>query len=121
VSREVWGTFSVKDHCKQRAFVAEVLLYDRLVIPYPPNEQERARWASQGWDPQKLDGVLKILDDRWDRDNWWAVLDPPGLFRPVLWDASRHAARAHAAKNGTEQFLSIRPVARSRLTSVAAS
>jgi hypothetical protein len=33
---ELWGTFSVKDHLRERAFVAEVLLYDRLVIPRPP-------------------------------------------------------------------------------------
>ncbi len=106
MSREVWGTFSVKDHCKQRAFVAEVLLYDRLVIPYPPND-ERERWADNGWDPQKLDSILKILDDRWDRDNLWAVLDPPGLVRPVLWDAHRQgqwATRQAAATQATEEM-----------------
>lgn len=105
VSREVWGTFSVKDHCARRAFVAEVLLYDRLVIPYPPAE-ERKRWADSGWEPQKLDCVLKILDDRWDGDDWSAVLNPPGLVRPVLWNASRQAewaTRQAAAAQATEE------------------
>lgn len=104
MGREVWGTFSVKDHCKPRAFVAEVLMYDRLVIPYPP-ESERQRWARKGWDPEKLDTVLKILDDRWDRNNTFAVLEPAGLFRPVLWDgphqalwASRQSAAAQASE-----------------------
>ena len=106
MSREVWGTFSVKDHCHQRAFVAEVLLYDRLVIPYPPDEHERSRWADQGWDPQRLDQMLKVLDERWDRDNPWATLDPPGLVRPVPWDHSRRAqwaTRQTAAAETTDE------------------
>ena len=38
----VWGTFSVRDHCRPGAFVREVLLYDRLVVPYPdPNARAR--------------------------------------------------------------------------------
>ena len=37
---EIWGTFSVKDHLRRRPFVAEVLLYDRLMIPRPPTPQE---------------------------------------------------------------------------------
>ena len=105
VGHEVWGTFSVKDHCRPRAFVAEVLLYDRLVIPYPP-ENERQRWADNGWDPQKLDSTLKILDKRWDGGNFWTVLDPPGLFRPVLWDGFRQslwASRQKAAAQAKDE------------------
>lgn len=49
MSRERWGTFSVKDHQRKRAFVAETLLYDRLIIPYPPNPEERKRWSEQKW------------------------------------------------------------------------
>ena len=30
---EIWGTFSVMDHLRPGAFLAEVVLYDRLVIP----------------------------------------------------------------------------------------
>ena len=85
--------------------MSEVLLYDRLVIPYPPSE-DRRRWADSGWEPDELDDVLKILDDRWDKDNWWAVLDPPGLVRPVLWDAARRtqwATRRAAATQATEE------------------
>lgn len=36
---EQWGTFSVKDHLRSRAFVAEVILFDKLVIPRPATKQ----------------------------------------------------------------------------------
>lgn len=77
MGKQVWGTFSVKDHCDPGAFVAEVMLYDRLVIPIPPDAGERARWDSQHWDPARLDTILEILGDR--------------AF-PVKWDASREAS-----------------------------
>jgi hypothetical protein len=30
MSTEAWGTFSVQDHLAERAFIADVLLYDSL-------------------------------------------------------------------------------------------
>lgn len=63
MNRERWGTFSVKDHQRPRAFVAEVMLYDRLVIPYPPTPEERARWNAQKWNPGLLDAKLEILGE----------------------------------------------------------
>jgi hypothetical protein len=30
-----WGALSVKDHLDARALTAEVLLYDRLIVPEP--------------------------------------------------------------------------------------
>jgi hypothetical protein len=46
---ELWGTFSVRDHLRRRAFVAELLIYDRLVIPYPPpgDGVEYGRWRAK--------------------------------------------------------------------------
>jgi hypothetical protein len=48
---ELWGTFSVRDHLVSRAFVADVLLYDQLVIPtMPENDDEREHgllWGAQ--------------------------------------------------------------------------
>ncbi len=68
---ELWGTFSVKDHLRDRAFVAEVLLYDRLVIPRPPTADEEkpksdeqsqwTRWGASGWKPGRLEKLLDIL------------------------------------------------------------
>ena len=48
---ELWGTFSVRDHLRRRAFIADVLLYDRLVIPYPPDDEQRREWRSEGVGP----------------------------------------------------------------------
>lgn len=78
MSKQVWGTFSVKDHCDSHAFVAEVMLYDRLVIPVPSNDQERARWHEMGWQPERQGQLLNILGERgyvvsWDaakRESW---------------------------------------------------
>ncbi|HEX7090579.1 MAG TPA: hypothetical protein VF192_10635 [Longimicrobiales bacterium] len=78
MARQVWGTFSVRDHTRPGAFVTDVLLYDRLVVPVPPDEAERARWEREGWQPDRLDALLEILGDRavrvpWtqDRRNTW--------------------------------------------------
>jgi hypothetical protein len=73
MSKQVWGTFSVKDHCDPNAFVAEVMLYDRLVIPVPPDNEARAKWDKELWQPDRLDKLLKILDERafvvkWDEE-----------------------------------------------------
>jgi hypothetical protein len=58
----LWGTFSVSDHLRKRAFVADVLLYDKLVIPYPPDDEQRTRWRKQRWNPGRLERKLEILD-----------------------------------------------------------
>lgn len=64
MARQVWGTFSVKDHREPRAFIADVMLYDRLVIPVPPDDAERERWQREGWDPTRLDRLLTVLGER---------------------------------------------------------
>lgn len=64
MARERWGTFSVKDHLMTRPFIADVLLYNRLVIPYPPDQEEKDRWTAQNWQPDKLDKCLDILKDK---------------------------------------------------------
>jgi len=46
VDPEFWGTFSVADHRRRRAFVADVLLYDRVAIPVPDGADEVERWRS---------------------------------------------------------------------------
>lgn len=63
MNRERWGTFSVSDHKRKRAFVADILLYDRLIIPYPANDNERAYWWKKTWMPGRLDSYLDILGD----------------------------------------------------------
>jgi hypothetical protein len=70
MSRERWGTFSVSDHQRPRAFVAEVLLYDRLIIPFPPDKKERDRWEGNKWKPDLQEKKLKILGDSAVRVPW---------------------------------------------------
>lgn len=85
---EIWGTFSVMDHVKQGAFLAEVVMYDRLVIPIPPDpehaetpedlrfaEKQWERWERHGWNPARQREVLSILKDT-------AI--------PIEWNRARH-------------------------------
>lgn len=72
---EIWGTYSVRDHLRPRPFVTDVFLYDRLMIPRPPNPKEEAddeglaadnrgkeytRWRKD-WDPDRQVELLDIL------------------------------------------------------------
>jgi hypothetical protein len=85
---QVWGTFSVTDHLAERPFVADVLLYDRLVVPVPTGE-DRERWEQQGREPQKLETLLGILGGDLARAVPWG-----GVHRAAFeerWRASREA------------------------------
>jgi uncharacterized membrane protein len=44
MSIERWGAFSVVDHKDARKLAADVLLYDRLVLP-TPMDWDRERWV----------------------------------------------------------------------------
>jgi hypothetical protein len=74
---ERWGAFSVVDHRDARKLAADVLLYDRLILPKPP-AWDRERWRLKDWDPDGLDRRLEQLGDRaipatWDleRQKQW--------------------------------------------------
>lgn len=43
--------------------MADVLLYDRLVIPYADQATERLRWMSEGWAPDLQEKKIAILAD----------------------------------------------------------
>jgi len=68
-----WGTFSVVDHKDAAAMAPEVLLYDKLVLPYPSSDEERQRWDAAGRDTSLLDRRLSELGPLavkalWDSD-----------------------------------------------------
>src|SRR5215471_10947958 len=67
---ERWGSFSVVDHKATDALVTDVLAYDRLVFPVPPDQAERARWTANAWDPDLQDKRLQELGDRAIRVPW---------------------------------------------------
>jgi hypothetical protein len=58
---ELWGTFSTRDHRRTKPFVADVILYDKLVIPYPSNDSERQYWLNKKWNPARQKDCLDIL------------------------------------------------------------
>jgi hypothetical protein len=98
MSREVWGTFAINDHCRERAFVADVMLYDRLVIPVPPDTL--AEDDKKLWSPYQVDRQLELLAVLGDR------------ARPIQWDQYHRqtwknkfdAAKAAAAETSPDAF-----------------
>ena len=79
---ELWGTFSVRDHLVNRAFIADVLLYDLLVIPTMPESEDETEWPAS-WGLAKQRALLNDLGDLaipipWDkgrRDTWQKRFD----------------------------------------------
>ncbi|MBB2701481.1 UNVERIFIED_ORG: hypothetical protein GGI66_006202 [Rhizobium esperanzae] len=67
------GHFSVKDHLASRAFVADVILYDRLLIPTLPQDEDEEAWP-KSWNLQKQRSILADLGD---------------LAVPIPWTAGR--------------------------------
>jgi hypothetical protein len=80
----VWGTFAVSDHVVKRAFVADVLLYDRLVVPTPtPDDMDR--WEQNEWQPERLRSLLDVLYDP-NPDYRLAVEVPWGPRQRQQWE-----------------------------------
>jgi hypothetical protein len=91
---ERWGTFSVKDHTRPRAFVTEVLLYDRLLIPNPPDLTERHRWADKDWKPARLAMCFELLKDRAIKVPWDQQRQKTYKSRLAATRAAGHDARS---------------------------
>ncbi len=94
---ERWATFAVNDHLREKPFVADVLLYDKLVIPHPPPEDagELKRWKENQWSPAWLDSLQEILGN---------------LVEPVPWDEykrSEFSDRWRAAKQAGEDAYAV--------------
>jgi hypothetical protein len=120
---ELWGTFSVGDHLRRRAFVADVLLYDRLVIPTPPesDNDEQKRWRQMGWRPERQRRILDLIGKErlivvpWTqshRNHWEAmyrksrsetgVRSPGAVARSQIAEAT--AADVSRVRNARESF-----------------
>jgi len=63
MAKQRWGTFSVADHLNVRSLVPDVLLFDRLVFPYPSDKAEWTYWNREGWDPALLDYCFLKLEE----------------------------------------------------------
>jgi hypothetical protein len=113
---ELWGTFSVRDHCRRGAFIAEVLLYDQLLLPVVPTaddfereaqakgekvdagklaRQDWERWTKAGWNPARQTLLTIILRNK-DR----VGLIPWTLDRQSEWKARMYAEFSNARRDG---------------------
>jgi len=55
-----WATFSVRAHRDLGSLSTDLLLYDKLILPVPEDEEEFGRWVKNRWDPAKIaDTVVK--------------------------------------------------------------
>jgi hypothetical protein len=99
MSSNVWGTFSVADHCRPNAFAAEALLFERLVIPVPADGAEVDRWkqpnparSDDTWDPERQQRLLRLLGTEKEK----GIGDRPLAFE-VEWSAEKwHLERSRA-------------------------
>lgn len=70
----LWGAVSVADHLRPNAFVAEIGLFDALVVPVPSPGELEAEWAGP-WDGAGQRRLLSLIpDDRLRRVPWNAML-----------------------------------------------
>jgi hypothetical protein len=74
MSRQLWGCYAVADHLQRRAFVSDVLLYERLVIPVRPSDEPGREaytvWRTSGWEPERQERLLNILGEIAHRVPW---------------------------------------------------
>jgi hypothetical protein len=100
---ELWATFSVRDHTRPGAFIAEVLFYDKLLIPVVPTQadglsdeeakQEWERWNGNGWDPARQTQICGILGSHAEPIPWTAE-------RQHEWKTAMAAKFSDARRNG---------------------
>lgn len=105
---ERWGSLSVDDHVDTVALVANVLLYDRLVVPVMTDQvdrDERAYWNSKGWNPDLQSQRLDELEDLAIRRPWSAARRQ--LFRTRTQEiaAEQHDAGVVDSKHLTRMIL----------------
>ncbi len=62
---QLWGTFAVDDHLRKRAFVAETLLFDHLIVPIPAADEKDAykNWEQKCWGPKDALETVVVLGD----------------------------------------------------------
>jgi hypothetical protein len=91
-----------------RALVANVLLYDRLVVPVmteQPDRDERAYWISKGWDPDLQLRRLETLEDLAVRRPWSAAHRKLFSDRARALAAEQYDARIFDDKQLTRMIL----------------
>jgi hypothetical protein len=108
MSFERWGSISVDDHVDTQALVANILLYDRLVIPVmtgQPDRDERAYWVSKGWDPELQAKRIEQLEDLAVPRPWSKTRRETFRSRLDELTAEQHDAEAIDQKHITRMIL----------------
>jgi hypothetical protein len=97
MNTERWGSLSVSDHVDTVDLAANVLLYDRLVMPVmtaQPDRDELAYWERAGWKPdlqrQRLDQLEELAVCRpWNAARRAAYKDRLAALKAEQHDAAR--------------------------------
>lgn len=109
----VWGTFSVRDHLRPEAFLREILIFDRLVVPYPdpqvPGEWQRWRRPEPGkplvsWNPGRLDQILKVLGTESEAGYNGARLVQRSMWSPSTWQYVKSNLEIAAMASGNPWY-----------------
>jgi hypothetical protein len=113
VEGPVWGTFSVADHLNPEAFLREVLVFDRLVVPYPDpaTPGERQRWCrpdpkhpSVTWSPGRLDQILAVLGTETEPGYNGAQVVQRSMWSPFTWEVIKSNADIAMQANGDPYY-----------------
>src|SRR5260370_11318380 len=97
MAKQRWATFSVEDHLDITQLIPDILSFDRLIFPYPPDAQERKRWEEHKWNPDLLD--LRLNDLK-------------GIATPFDWDGvqrDQFTTRLAAARNSDKMQVTFMP------------
>jgi len=74
--RQRWAAFSVRAHRDVGSLAADILLYDRVILPVPEDDPERERWIRKQWNPDDI--ALRVVQSA-------------GRIIPVPWTAQLRA------------------------------
>lgn len=74
MTADLWGTLSVFDHKRPNAFVAEIGLFDALVVPVPPSA-DAEEWRADRWNGALQAELLDVI--------------PGDKLRRVPWDVTQ--------------------------------
>ena len=84
--RQRWAAFSVKAHRDLGSLAADILLYDRIILPVPENDAEYDRWVRADWAPDKLAPLVVQAAGHIIAVPWTAQLQQEWKTR---WDAMK--------------------------------
>ena len=82
------------DHHRKRPFVADLILYDKLVIPVPPQKDDTARkeWQRRQWRPGELEDCVGAIKDVNDQLVWDVPWVPDSDVFESRWKAVKDVA-----------------------------